>query len=168
MSQKIVTLDVREDIRQGREPFGRIMQTVSKLKADEDLLLIAPFEPVPLFQVLSQYGFSHTATPLSSGDWQVLFERMEPTTLQAETTVCSSEPACGCVQVIEVDARGLDPPEPMVTILEALESLPSHARLRARTDRRPIHLYSHLEERGFVGESQEQTDGTFITDIRRN
>ena len=37
MSQQTVTLDVREDIRNGREPFGKIMQTVAGLKDDEQL-----------------------------------------------------------------------------------------------------------------------------------
>ena len=50
--------------------------------------------------------------------------------------------------------------------LEALATLPPKAELRARTDRRPVHLYSRLEERSFAGESQEQADGSFVTHIR--
>jgi TusA-related sulfurtransferase len=69
-------------------------------------------------------------------------------------------------EVIELDARGLEPPQPLVTILEAVTTLSSSAMLRARTDRRPMHLYAQLEERGFAGESQEQADGSFITHIR--
>jgi hypothetical protein len=30
-----------------------------------------------------------------------------------------------------------------------------------------MHLYAQLEERGFVGESEEQKDGGFITHVRR-
>jgi uncharacterized protein (DUF2249 family) len=67
---------------------------------------------------------------------------------------------------VELDARGLEPPQPMVKILEALAALPEGGELRAHTDRRPIHLYSHLEERGFSGDSEEQNDGSFITHIR--
>ena len=52
MSPRTVTLDVREDIRNGREPFAKIMQTVAGLKDNEQLLLIAPFEPAPLYAVL--------------------------------------------------------------------------------------------------------------------
>ena len=55
----------------------------------------------------------------------------------------------------------------MVKILEALTNLPAKTGIRARTDRRPMHLYAHLEERGFVGETTEQTDGSFLTHIRR-
>ena len=56
MSRHIVTLDVREDIRNGREPFAKIMQTIASLKNDDQLLLIAPFEPAPLFALLAQRG----------------------------------------------------------------------------------------------------------------
>ena len=66
-----------------------------------------------------------------------------------------------------LDARGLEPPQPLVVILEALVSLPESAELHARTDRRPLHLYPLLEQRGFVGATEEQHDGSFITTIRR-
>jgi uncharacterized protein (DUF2249 family) len=68
--------------------------------------------------------------------------------------------------VLEVDARGLEPPQPLVVILEALAGLPEGAGLRARTDRRPLHLYAQLEARGFTGETEEQADGSFVTTIR--
>ena len=69
--------------------------------------------------------------------------------------------------VVDVDARGLEPPQPMVRILEALGSLPADAVLRARTDRRPLHLYPLLEDRGFTAETQAEADGSFVTQIHR-
>ena len=58
MRNRVVTLDVREDIQRGREPFSKIMTAVAQLKDNEDLRLLAPFEPVPLFGLLAQRGFS--------------------------------------------------------------------------------------------------------------
>ena len=75
MKDKVVKLDVREDLRRGREPFSRIMMTVAQLKTDESLLLIAPFEPAPLFAVLARQGFSHKSKPMGTGNWEVLFQR---------------------------------------------------------------------------------------------
>lgn len=66
---------------------------------------------------------------------------------------------------LEVDARGLEPPQPLVVILEAAARLPDGAELRARTDRRPMHLYAQLQERGFTGKTEEQPDGSFVTTI---
>jgi uncharacterized protein (DUF2249 family) len=162
---------VREDIRNGREPFSRIMSTVAALKPNEKLLLIAPFEPAPLYAVLGQQGFSHQANSTEAGDWEVLFVRESsaevvpaPKTGRSAASHPSSPPGETCV---ELDARGLEPPEPLVKILEALPALPAGGQIRARTDRRPMHLYAQLEERGFAGESTEQSDGSFVTLIRR-
>lgn len=67
---------------------------------------------------------------------------------------------------VKVDARGLEPPQPLIMIMEALTSLPKGAELHACTDRRPLHLFPLLEERGFAGETEEQHDGSFVTTIR--
>jgi hypothetical protein len=56
----------------------------------------------------------------------------------------------------------------MIKILETLAKVPADTELRARTDRRPIHLYAQLEERGFSAQTEEQTDGSFLTHIRRS
>jgi hypothetical protein len=69
--------------------------------------------------------------------------------------------------ILTCDARGLEPPQPLVMILEALASLPENAQFQARTDRRPIHLHALLEERGFVGRTEPQPDGSFLTYVRR-
>ena len=167
MSEPTVTLDVRDDIREGREPFARIMEAVARLKGGERLRLIAPFEPVPLFGVMARRGFSHEAQPTDTGDWEVLFAR-SPEPAAPEQTPATSPSSCGCVPALDVDARGLEPPQPLVVILEALVRLPEGAGLRARTDRRPLHLYAHLKERGFTGETEEQEDGSFITTIRQS
>ena len=68
---------------------------------------------------------------------------------------------------LTLDARGLEPPQPLVLILETLARLPDGAELHAHTDRRPMHLYALLAARGFHGETEEQPDGSFLTTIRR-
>ena len=167
-----MTLDVRDAINSGNDPFLRIMQAVAELKGNEQLLLIAPFKPTPLLHVMTRKGFAHDAQPMSSGDWRVLFQRGAPPAPGAATasSTLGSDPAaggCTAKPALEVDTRGLEAPEPMVNILEALARLPKGAELKARTDRRPMHLYAHLEYRGFVGTSQEQADGSYVTLIQQ-
>ena len=72
---KIVTLDVREDIRQGREPFERIMTAVGRLEPRDTLLLINSFEPLPLYRVMEQNGFTHWAERTADGGWKIYFRR---------------------------------------------------------------------------------------------
>ncbi|HZR21133.1 MAG TPA: DUF2249 domain-containing protein [Verrucomicrobiae bacterium] len=167
-----VTIDVREDIRAGREPFSKIMNAAAMLQADEQLLVIAPFEPVPLFQVLEKQGFRHTSRPMANGDWEVSFLRQSnslPLDLgrAGVPQVSSGDSGLSQVKMVQVDARGLEPPQPMVKILETLAGLPEGAQLQARTDRRPMHLYAQLEDRGFIAETQPQPDGSFLTYVRR-
>lgn len=70
--------------------------------------------------------------------------------------------------VVNLDARGLEPPQPMVAILEALASLPTGAELHARTDRQPLYLYARLAERGFQGQTAQESNGSYLTRIWRH
>ena len=145
------------------------MNAAGSLGRNEQLLLVAPFEPAPLFSVLGRQGFQHVSRRLQSGDWEVLFTRQTEAPasfvppIAAPCNVVKSGPAA----IVDVDARGLEPPQPMVKILEALAVLPEGAELRAHTERKPMHLYAQLAERGFDGETEEQSDGSHITIIRR-
>ena len=50
----------------------------------------------------------------------------------------------------ELDVGGLEPPEPMMLILEALDRLEPRHRLRVLIDREPHPLYRVLERNGFA------------------
>lgn len=67
------TLDVREILKSGGEPFSDIMQAVAALAPGQSLRLLATFKPVPLFAVLGQRGFTHTEREIGGGDWEVIF-----------------------------------------------------------------------------------------------
>jgi len=68
--------------------------------------------------------------------------------------------------LIPLDARGLEPPQPMMKILEAVTALPSGATLAAHTDRQPLLLYPLLEQRGFTYLTTPLADGSHVTHIR--
>lgn len=70
-----ITVDVREDIQNGREPLSRILSAVSSLGADGVLELIAPFEPVPLYNVMSKQGFDHRTEQIENSVWKITFFR---------------------------------------------------------------------------------------------
>ncbi len=70
-----VTLDVREDILAGRDPFGRIMAAVDSLTEGQSLVLINVFEPRPLYGVLRMRGLEHEAEQTPDGDWRVVFSK---------------------------------------------------------------------------------------------
>ncbi len=68
-------VDARPVLACGGEPFDMIMAAVAALDDDEGLVVLAPFEPVPLEGVLAAQGFDFTAEPLAGGDWSVTFAR---------------------------------------------------------------------------------------------
>lgn len=71
----MATLDVRPLLENGEEPFESIMNAVGQLGPDEDLVIVAPFEPVPLEGVLGSQGFAFNAVEIGAGDWRVTFSR---------------------------------------------------------------------------------------------
>jgi uncharacterized protein (DUF2249 family) len=169
-----IELDVRDDLARGGEPFSRIMSAVAALKDGEALHLRAPFEPVPLFAVMEKRGFGHSVERHADDDWSVRFfhqdepskqERIEkplvtvPRT-EADTTKARTE--------VWLDVRGLEPPEPMVHTLEALESLPHGSMLVQINSRVPQFLLPILRERGFHFAIDESQPGEVQVRIWRN
>ena len=61
---------------------------------------------------------------------------------------------------VHVDVRGMQPPEPMVTVLRTIESGDVDSALIGHFDREPIFLYPELEERGWSHEVIESHCGT--------
>ena len=64
-------VDARPILARGEEPFATIMAAVAEL-GDEPLVVLAPFEPVPLEGVLGSQGFTHDTTELGDGTWRTV------------------------------------------------------------------------------------------------
>ena len=157
-----VLVDVREDIRHGAEPFARIMSAVRALGADQVLVLRAPFEPVPLYGVLGKRGFAHWVERRDAQDWWVTFYREGAGSESAEVTFSTP----GAAEMV-LDVRGLEPPEPMVRVLQSLDGLPVGGELVVLHERRPMFLYPQLDERGFAHETDTPEPGVVRIRIRR-
>lgn len=68
---------------------------------------------------------------------------------------------------IELDARGLEPPEPLVRVLTALDTLPPGASLLLKIDCRPQPLYRILERNGYAYEERPGHDALYEVSIRK-
>lgn len=66
-----------------------------------------------------------------------------------------------------LDLRGLQPPEPIVRIFEALERAPGEP-LRAILPHEPVPLYALLRERGFTYSGAQRADGSYELLIERS
>jgi len=154
-SERLVDLDVREELRGGGEPFARIMTAVRELPQDGVLRLRAIFEPAPLYRVLGKQGFSHATEQLAADDWRVWFYR---DATPPRVAPVAPAPELGTDEVIVLDVRDLDPPEPMMRTLAALEKLPRGKTLLQINARIPQFLLPKLSQRGFVYEIHEHPE----------
>ena len=166
-----LTLDVRPDLRAGGEPFPRIMQAIASLAPGQAFRLLATFEPVPLYAVLGRKGFAHRATRHGTEDWEILFspDPAAATAPQPPRAAPGSHdgPAAGWPAPKQsLDNRDLQPPEPMVRILSALEQLAPGEVIEAWNDREPLLLYPELEARGAAIQVSREASGVRLL-IRR-
>ena len=67
-------LDVRPILAGGGTPCSAIEESVAKLIPGQSLVVLVPFEPVPLYTKLGQCGFDHQASQLADGTWRVEFK----------------------------------------------------------------------------------------------
>jgi len=68
-----IDVDVRPILRAGGEPFSVIMAALERLEPGQGVRLYATFKPIPLFAVMADRGFAHSAQALDAGEWEVLF-----------------------------------------------------------------------------------------------
>jgi hypothetical protein len=68
-------LDVRPIFTRGEAPCQAIDDAIESLSPGQPLVLLAPFEPIPLYAKLGRLGFTHQSTPQSDGTWRVEFRR---------------------------------------------------------------------------------------------
>ena len=66
-------LDVRPLFAAGRPPLPAILTAVNRLQPGQTLRLIAPFQPVPLYQLLRERGLTPEAHGRTDGTWEILF-----------------------------------------------------------------------------------------------
>jgi len=167
----VVEVDVREDLRKGREPFSKIMAAVGALGDDEVLHLRAIFEPAPLFALMAKRGFSHESVAHAPDDWSVWFWKpgaeREIEVAPANESLPLDPIQHSTTETLELDVRGLLPPEPMLRTLAALDTLPPDHVLMQINSRVPQFLLPILAERGFACDVDESNADRVLVRIWR-
>ncbi len=172
-------LDVREISCREKHPL--IFRRWTDLAVGTHFVLVNDHDPVPLYyQFAAQFPNAFTWEYLVAGpdEFQVKITRTAatPDTLAPRPPVggCHSGPQStsgpasegGCAGAA-MDLRGLEPPEPMLRILAAVETLAPGAQLQALTDRKPVHLLAELDRRGITYTSHEQADASWVNTFGR-
>jgi tRNA 2-thiouridine synthesizing protein A len=84
-----------------------------------------------------------------------------------DTLLAALRAAEGGGEAAILDVRGLEPPQPMLRVLERVATLAPGETLTVIHDRRPIFLYPQLEQRGLSHETDEPEAGVVRIRIRR-
>jgi len=166
----------------GRVKHAQIFQRWLDLPVGQYFVLFNDHDPIPLrYQFEAEFPGAFSWDYLERGpeDFRVKITKLRavaapaamptscgsPAPAKAAPATPSANAASGQLQ--EIDVRGLEPPEPLIRILDALESLPEGMKLRATTDREPCHLFGEAAQRGFRHECHEQPDGSWVTTLER-
>lgn len=163
-ADKIVELDVRPVIENGKDPLNIILQKVKALETGYVLKIINSFEPTPLMHLLSKQGFESYAEVISDELVNTFFYKKSDKPMQFENKVTAY--SAGWDEILNrfngkletVDVRNLEMPLPMHTILEALNTLPEDKALFVYHKRIPVFLLPELEEQHFSYRIKEISD----------
>ncbi|MCG7375461.1 DUF2249 domain-containing protein [Paenibacillus sp. ACRSA] len=186
----IVELDVRPHLSKKLEPFQLIMDTVKGLQPEDVFVLHAPFKPTPLLGILKLKGYSNSSERKGSDHWVTTFvhkknkkgakalsaQQLEHDETTLDVSPASDEEACqGRPEAVAValegdeqpkaatimlDNRGLEPPQPMMRTLAALERCKPGDVVLIHNDRVPVFLIEELNNLGCPYTIEDQADGT--------
>lgn len=168
-----IVIDVRPIIGEGRDPLKEILKTVRELPDGYSLHLINSFEPIPLYSVLGGKGFDHS-TKRMDGVWHIYFFRRQIVEYSRQNTEYSKQGGEYSRQeveyaerLLELDVRGLAPPEPMMKILEKLGEVDENTILLVHHHREPMMLYEKLEQRGYEAIANKIEENYYKVVIRK-
>jgi hypothetical protein len=72
------------------------------------------------------------------------------------------------INEILIDARWMEPPEPMEKVMATLALLRPHQSIRLLLHREPFPLYPILAERGCRHDTRMEADGSYVILIRQS
>lgn len=160
-----------------RQKHALIFQRWALLEVGAHFVLINDHDPVPLYyQFAAQFPGAFNWEYLVAGpdEFRVKITRLAASpdapaiTPPAKPAPVAPPADANANDTVEVDTRGLEPPEPMMRILAAAEGLLEGQKIRALTDRNPVHLHAELDARGIRHVSNETCDGSWLTTLSRD
>lgn len=150
----IADLDVRPLIDKGEDPLSLIMEKVKSTPKGGILKIINSFEPSPLISLLKKQGFESFTDVVEDNLVETYFYNNAARPIDLKEKENTSQGWDELIQKFEnkirtVDVRELEMPQPMMTILEAIETLPGDTALFVYHKRIPVFLLPELRERKF-------------------
>lgn len=173
--EHIINFDVRELLTSGQDPLSLILEKVKTVQAGQALKIINTFEPIPLVKMLEKKGFLIYIDKVADDFVETYFYKpAEAKDVAEEPIETTSGTGWGALltrfkdNLVKVDVREMEMPQPMHTILGELEKLPKEKALFVYHKRIPVFLLPELADQGFEYRIQEISDGEVHLLIYKN
>ena len=152
--EQIRELDVRPIIDSGEDPLSLISKTVKDIKKGNALKIINSFEPTPLLSLLKKQGFDSYVDTIDDNLVETYFYKTGENIVDFNKEVDADDGWDTYMEKYDghmetVDVRDLPMPQPMMTILAAIEKLPENKALFVYHKKIPVFLLPELKEKGF-------------------
>lgn len=161
--ENIIELDVREMLQNNTDPFNKIMNLIKNFPSTYTLKLINTFEPTPLITILEKKGFSHKVEQINTNLVYTYFYRKnrvddlspknnpekEIKIHEGENISFKNLQTIYQEKIKEIDVRNLEMPQPMISILNELKTLPNNYMLLVHHKKIPQFLFPELVENNF-------------------
>lgn len=153
--QNTIVFDVRPILINGLDPFNEINKKFKELKPDQLLHIINTFEPTPLIKIFHKKGYSYQV--INQGEIvHTYFQNNKSSNMEEEinpnanfTSKFDTLLNDKSFSINEINVTLLEPPQPMMNILSAIELLKNNEILLVHHERIPQFLFPELEERNF-------------------
>ncbi len=173
-STSVFSLDVRSILAEGKDPLSLIQQQVKNLQQGQVLKIINTFEPTPLVKLLEKQGFHSYVNTIDQDLVETYFYKSNPIgEVQLEAQLDGKDDWDQILtkygdHILQIDVRHLEMPMPMMSILEALETIAADTALYVYHKRIPVFLLTELKERDFDYRIKEVKDGEVYLLIFKN
>lgn len=152
--EQIIEFDVRPIINADDDPLSSIVKKVKSIPQNCALKIINSFEPAPLISLLKKQGFDCFVNKVDDETVETYFYKTSDTHVSINEPDNNSEGWEEMIKKFEgktepVDVRHLKMPQPMMTILAAIEKLPEGNALFVYHKRIPVFLLPELRDRKF-------------------
>jgi uncharacterized protein (DUF2249 family) len=153
-AEQIIEFDVRPIIDAGQDPLSSIVKKVKSIPQNGALKIINSFEPTPLISLLKKQGFDSFVDKVDEQTIETYFYKTSKADVEIIEEQNNAEGWDELIKKFEmkmqvVDVRQLEMPQPMMTILSAIEKLPEGDALLVYHKRIPVFLLPELKERKF-------------------
>lgn len=150
---KVIRLDVRPILEKGLDPLQEILAKVNVLNNNQVLEITNSFIPIPLINLLEKQGFLTEIVKQESDLAVVRFYRnsIDAKQIKIEEDY-NSEDWDDVYNTYKeewsvLDVRAMQMPQPMITILDALDTIGPNGSLFIRHHKVPLFLLPELAER---------------------